>query len=226
MKSIEAKPNDKDLRAVYADWLEEHDDLLRAEFIRLLLDASQFEWGSTERPVIEERLQTLRARLDDEWLTLVDPHFKVIRVNELLYEMAEANAGSDHGCGYSLDVLSKADSLRTALEKHFAQFGTYNPTVQPPYDWNIQYTKVTRSDAVLRDTAMHWFYEQPFSPGDEIAIRNKTVAEFLDRLYAAVGQAQVFEVEVTPPMWYDCEWQDFAFENGDQRWFLHLGYSD
>lgn len=41
---IVARPDDDTARLVFADWLEEHDEPLRAEFVRL-----QIEWERTER---------------------------------------------------------------------------------------------------------------------------------------------------------------------------------
>ena len=52
------------------------------------------------------------------------------------------------------------------------------------------------------------------------------IAEFIAQLRSVVDEASVFEVHVVPPMWYECVWQDFAFDGGNRRWLLHLGFSD
>jgi uncharacterized protein (TIGR02996 family) len=61
LKAIHDKPDDGSLRLVYADWLEEHGDGPRAEYLRLEQQLSQL-------PI---RLQELRQQLDARWLVQV-----------------------------------------------------------------------------------------------------------------------------------------------------------
>ena len=75
--------------------------------------------------------------------------------------------------------------------------------------------------------AKHWFYELEFSPTVDDATTEQALNEFMNRLNSIVGASNVFEVNVDPPMWYECVWQDFAFDgNAGRRWFLHFGFSD
>jgi uncharacterized protein (TIGR02996 family) len=61
LKAIHDKPEDSSLRLVYADWLEEHGDGPRAEYLRLEQQLSQ----------LPTRLQELRQQLDAKWLAQV-----------------------------------------------------------------------------------------------------------------------------------------------------------
>lgn len=55
LRAIHVNPGDESLRLVYADWLEEHGDLLRAEYLRL----------QTQRPENCERLFDIRNQMFD-----------------------------------------------------------------------------------------------------------------------------------------------------------------
>ncbi len=58
------------------------------------------------------------------------------------------------------------------------------------------------------------------------ATEEHTLNDFMNCLDSIVGVSSVFEVNVDPPMWYECVWQDFAFDGDAGRWFLHFGFSD
>jgi uncharacterized protein (TIGR02996 family) len=57
---------------VYADWLDEHDDPIRAEFLRLEVRRGQLRTRDSEWSVVEARLRELRESLDPDWLMIFD----------------------------------------------------------------------------------------------------------------------------------------------------------
>jgi uncharacterized protein (TIGR02996 family) len=61
-------PDDNDLRLVYADWLEDHGDSSRAEFIRVQIALAQLPPEDSGRPALEERERRLLSAHRDEWL--------------------------------------------------------------------------------------------------------------------------------------------------------------
>jgi uncharacterized protein (TIGR02996 family) len=72
-QTILEHPDDDAPRLVYADWLEEHGDAERAEFIRVQIEAAHWEHGDPKRTKLEVRAaQLLRAHRDD-WR----PPFKI-----------------------------------------------------------------------------------------------------------------------------------------------------
>jgi hypothetical protein len=148
------------------------------------------------------------------------------QLNELLEQIGEANDGADHGSQYALYQLPFADTLQEALGGYFSGLSTSNCRAQPAERWNIRSTPVYDSDEALRLVARHWFYELEYSPNVDAVHAETIIADFLTLLRSVVADASVFEVRVAPPMWYDCVWQDFAFDGGKQRWLLHLGFSD
>src|SRR4051812_18836685 len=64
LSAIEADPADDTTRLVYADWLEEHGDGLRAEYIRLRLAVRAGERG---RKRMVARVAGRAGDIDDDW---------------------------------------------------------------------------------------------------------------------------------------------------------------
>src|SRR4051812_28311157 len=64
LSAMEADPADDTSRLVYADWLEEHGDGLRAEYIRLRLAVRAGERG---RKRVVARLAEMAGDVDGEW---------------------------------------------------------------------------------------------------------------------------------------------------------------
>ncbi len=57
---------------VYADWLDEHDNTLQAEFLRLMAQRGQLSNTDLEWYTVEDRLQELRAILEPVWVEVFD----------------------------------------------------------------------------------------------------------------------------------------------------------
>ena len=147
-------------------------------------------------------------------------------LNKLLERLGEANDGVNHGSEYAVYELPDADTLQAALGGYFSQLSTSNSSAQPAEKWRIRTRAVHDCHGALRFAARHWFYDQEYSPDVDPARAEETVSAFVAQLRSVVGQASMHEVHVEPPMWYDCVWQDFAFDAGSRRWLLHLGFSD
>jgi uncharacterized protein (TIGR02996 family) len=68
LADIREHPDDISLRRIYADWLDDHGDGARAEFIRVQLDlAALGEWDDA-RPALEKREAELLAKHRTAWL--------------------------------------------------------------------------------------------------------------------------------------------------------------
>src|SRR2546422_418190 len=65
--AICAAPEDDALRLVYADWLEEHGQQARAEFIRVQVRLANLAEGAPERPALTAREHKLLTQHEAEW---------------------------------------------------------------------------------------------------------------------------------------------------------------
>ena len=67
LQDILARPEDDAPRLVYADWLDDHGDETRAEFIRLQIELANLEpWGA-RRPGLEQRQKRLLKLHSRQW---------------------------------------------------------------------------------------------------------------------------------------------------------------
>lgn len=70
LKAIRSNPSDETLRLVYIDWLEEKGDS-RAEYLRLDMERGKCAGNSSKQAKIKRRMETLRKRLNPDWLAVV-----------------------------------------------------------------------------------------------------------------------------------------------------------
>jgi uncharacterized protein (TIGR02996 family) len=68
LRAILSEPEDDGVRLIYADWLEDHDQPARAEFIRLQLDLAHLPEDSPRRASLEEREGELLTEHGVAWL--------------------------------------------------------------------------------------------------------------------------------------------------------------
>jgi uncharacterized protein (TIGR02996 family) len=74
LAAIIAQPDDDNVRLVFADWLEEHGDRARAEFIRLQIREVQLHPASPERKDVSDRVRSLFEQHSKEWLADLSGH--------------------------------------------------------------------------------------------------------------------------------------------------------
>jgi uncharacterized protein (TIGR02996 family) len=73
LQAILETPDDDTPRLVYADWLDEHDDAERAEFIRLQIRLATLSADDPQRLTLEERCGALLTEHEDQWLGQLAP---------------------------------------------------------------------------------------------------------------------------------------------------------
>jgi uncharacterized protein (TIGR02996 family) len=66
-------PDDDGVRLVYADYLEEHGEPERAEFIRVQIELARLPEGDPRRPALEKRERAVLERHEDEWVGPLRP---------------------------------------------------------------------------------------------------------------------------------------------------------
>lgn len=68
LQAIIDNPDDDALRLVFADWLEDHGEFERAEFIRVQIELAKSPNADNRRPELEQRETELLARNESEWV--------------------------------------------------------------------------------------------------------------------------------------------------------------
>jgi uncharacterized protein (TIGR02996 family) len=72
IRAILTNPAELTAWLVYADWLDEHDDNIRAEFLRLSVRLNAPETTQTDRFGIIGQLEDLRPLLNADWVAVFD----------------------------------------------------------------------------------------------------------------------------------------------------------
>jgi uncharacterized protein (TIGR02996 family) len=72
IRAILTNPSELTAWLVYADWLDEHDNPIHAEFLRLMVHRGQLSNTQLEWYTVEERLEVIRAELDPVWVEVFD----------------------------------------------------------------------------------------------------------------------------------------------------------
>ena len=72
LRAILANPAELTAWLAYADWLDEHQEPLRSEFLRLEVQLTAATVTQTERHRIAARLEELRPQLDPNWVAVFD----------------------------------------------------------------------------------------------------------------------------------------------------------
>lgn len=67
LAALDAQPDDDVTRQVYADWLEEHAQLDRAEYLRLECRFPKLRRADEGHAELERRLRRLRAKTEETW---------------------------------------------------------------------------------------------------------------------------------------------------------------
>jgi hypothetical protein len=141
--------------------------------------------------------------------------------------LALLNTGVNHSPDYSLVRLPPTATVRESVEAYFAQLSTSITPPQPASEWHIQLTSVPGDwTENVADASRRWFFGQPFSPRVNADAADDVVAGFVKLVKAVVGTARAHSLSVTPPMWYECSWEDIALESTHGFWLLHFGFSD
>jgi hypothetical protein len=144
-----------------------------------------------------------------------------------LHAFAWFNNKTNYGYTFTLDVLPRPTSVREAVEQHF-EGDLESLTLTAVEDWRLH----------VKDLLARWLFEfrnpvtdhlkdprQSFSLFHE-HFREMLLTEVLGRFSDAVHPKAVWKVDVRTLGWYECWYEDLAFEESDCVLYLHLGHSD
>jgi hypothetical protein len=137
----------------------------------------------------------------------VDP--AVAWLQGLLHAFAWFNNKTDYGYALTLDVVPKPGSVREAIEGHF-QGELDGLRLVPVEDW----------PAFVRGLLGRWLF--PFSDPsmDQLEDPRESFSLFHDHFRGMLLD------EVRTRGWYECYYEDLAFEEPGRVVYLHAGFSD
>ncbi len=161
LQAVLADPDDDVVRLVYADWLEEHGNPDRAEFIRVQIELARLDEDDLRRPYLEYRERTLEYDRFGEWPELASwPGVRIQRfvrgfVEEVslpaarfpalageLFAAAPIRAIRLHGLSGSMTALAACPALARlhGLDLSFGELpeADFGVLLQSPYLRSLQ----------------------------------------------------------------------------------------
>ena len=147
-------------------------------------------------------------------------------IRETLSRYEHVNHGCNHGAEYELLPLPAAPTLIEALELHFASQSTSLSPAQSASEWHLKLVALDHPAEELLGALNHWLVDS--RPGDnDLSLDGLVdIPSLLSMFAASFDLADTSQVTVLPPLFYSCEWVDFALTGTDGFHLLHLGYSD
>jgi uncharacterized protein (TIGR02996 family) len=139
LHDILENPEDDAPRLVYADWLTDHGDETRAEFIRLQCELARLDRYDPRRPGLERREGELLAAHGFRWLQdagledLEEPRWQRGFVEHAAFE----------DCGHYLDRARRLPRRTPLCSVRFGDLG----------DWDAEYQRCKGLDRLLRSKA-------------------------------------------------------------------------
>ncbi len=77
LEALKANPADDTARLVYADWLDEHDEPAKAEYLRVVAKLNHAGQDNIREQSDVARMFKLAEALPQEWLTEIGMRFEV-----------------------------------------------------------------------------------------------------------------------------------------------------
>lgn len=231
LRAIQANPAETTAKLVYADWLDEHGESERAEYLRLSIRLDKGEGTDTEH----RRLFDLRRR-HRVWVDLTRTGlptwdevtaFTLGRLQGFLDGYAQVNS-HESDISYDFDAALLPSSATIMGLAHFHYGEGCSPIYLTPFsDWESELRQVFREWLFrelhrLRSRANTW-----------LAIlsedgREWLVTDALAHVRAVLTPTAGYRVHVstTGGRYYALQWADVALEAPDRVLFLHFSFSD
>jgi hypothetical protein len=144
-----------------------------------------------------------------------------------LHAFAWFNNKCNHGYTFTLEILPKPASVQEAIKSYFGG-ELESLTLAPISDWR----------GFVRALLSRWLFQFGDSSMDHLEdlrnsfslfdddFREMLLDEMVNRLSISLNPSSVWKVEVDTRGFYECHYEDLAFEEPDRVVYLHLGLSD
>ncbi len=134
------------------------------------------------------------------------------------------NAKTNHSYTFSFDAIPKTDDVSTAIQQRLEDCRVETRRID---DWVSETKRILErwlfayQDPTGRLEDQH----RTFALSHESS-RRALVDTVMEMLKAIVTPLNAWRVEVQTKQFYECAWDDIAFEDERYVYFLHLGVSD
>lgn len=146
-------------------------------------------------------------------------------INGYLTAMCCLNAGPNHYCDYSMNLLDNKGNFTDTLAHHFQPITNGQGQCFDAKLWQINPKPITVDEFIQQIDK--WFFKQNYSPTLHQENKNRGVSGFIDTLLPIVlSQCYLYEIETTPPIWYATQWCDLLLVYQNDHYLLHFDLDD
>jgi uncharacterized protein (TIGR02996 family) len=223
LAAIAAAPDDSHLKLVYADWLDEAGEGLRAAFLRgVVTGVYGDEWSELSQRV--GRLWSARATghrvgrgwvgnipayPGDWWDVQTDLGQSVL--NALLQTYSYLNSKIDDVHSFDAVMVRNAGRWEDALAGLFEREHVPGVTLDHLDDWHGELCRVL---------------DRWLQPSGDVNDRLWNTGRVVAAVYDVLRPTDGWRVRFNFPGWYAVEWDDLLLGQGDVGLLLHFGRSD
>jgi uncharacterized protein (TIGR02996 family) len=222
LRTIQANPADTTAKLVYADWLDDHGEPERAEYLRLIAHGTPDEAQKRE---LESRVGS-RWR---SWLNIPLPNWNEVTFYALgkLETVLNYHQGNSSWLGQPGYYFAAHLECRTAsgIEDYYrSSVGSeWHPVrIEQLDDWMAELSGVFRK----------WFFgnfngqiPEPSSPW-EANRQMGLLAWALDSVHDVLRPLRGYRAHITVNRWYAADWDEIVLEAADRVLFLHFSGDD
>ena len=146
-------------------------------------------------------------------------------INGYLTAMCCLNAGPNHYCDYSMNLLDNKGNFTDTLAHHFQPITNGQGQCFDAKLWQINPKPITVDEFIQQIDK--WFFKQNYSPTLHKENNNRGVSGFIDILSPLeLNKCYLYEIETTPPMWYATQWCDLLLVYQNDHYLLHFDLDD
>lgn len=146
-------------------------------------------------------------------------------INGYLTAMRCLNAGPNHYCDYSMNLLDNKGNFTDTLAHHFQSITDGKGQCFDAKLWQINPKPITVDEFIQQIDK--WFFKQNYSPTLHKENNNWGVSSFIDILSPLeLNKCYLYEIETTPPMWYATQWCDLLLVYQNDHYLLHFDLDD
>jgi len=193
LNAIRDEPDDDAARLVFSDWLQEHDEAERAEFIRLQCQLAKGVPDPEERHLLQARMLKLRSKHGEEWLgrlrtRIQSYHFDrgMIGVTIEAERFGRAAKLYSPGLVQKVRLTGGVEQIAQALRsKSLAQFHTLDLSGLGLRDGDVEYLFMVRGAR----HGIKW-------PTHRLDLRNNFLDESIPLLLASPRLANLEHIEL------------------------------
>jgi uncharacterized protein (TIGR02996 family) len=229
LRAIQANQADTTAKLVYADWLDEHGEPERAEYLRVLAN------GETDHNILYD-LATRAGSTWAGWVRYPKPPaapemptwdeatlYAIGSLDGTLEAYRHFNERvSDLDFDFRASLVPNTDSIESLCRTHCVS-GRGTLTVEPLADWAAELSDILRAWLFIErgSTRAHSSLKIETEEGRMNAVHD-VIANVRNVLRPRRGWRMLFE----PEGFYALDWADIALETADRVLFMHFSVTD